>query len=165
LMAKLPKRGHTPVIGGRAHGVTRPQPKDRMACIFIIGVASKLRPIMIGGCVDIWNKLEELQGAHYEEIKVRDLFWLPDMGVAQRLVNATHKVIDQHRIRGYWFGVTVADGVTALKAASASAKIPFTTNQEYKKICKSPTELDDHEFDKLISHLGFLGLSTKDSEG
>ena len=149
MSAKLPKRGHMPIIGRR---------EEILACVYIIGVASAQKPVKIGGCLKLQRQFEELQAAHYEEIKLRDVYWVADMALAQRVVNAIHKVLCPHRIRGDWFDVASSVASRELSEVAKSLGIPLMTNQQYHKICRGPAGRRANEIDAFLRKLGFTGI-------
>jgi T5orf172 domain-containing protein len=148
MTVKLPKPDHYPVVGGRV--------EYPYSCAYVIGMASSRKPVQIGYCRNYQRRFKELQRAQPAEIKLHNIYWVPDLALAKRLVVAVRTALRDRQDAG-WLDVTAPAASRELRAASQRSHIPLLTNQEYRRLCKPAArirrETELAEADKLLRRL------------
>jgi hypothetical protein len=163
MAAKLPKPGHVPVIGRR---------EVVLACVYVIGPdnGDSATPLKIGACADLARYFKTLQGAHWNDLRLHDAFWVPDYSVANRVAAGAHSFMrkDGLHIRGEWFAVSAKTAAHWIKESARGQElpgnrrrgerkalsVPLLTNDQYRKICQSPKQLRENEFTNFLRSCG-----------
>lgn len=99
------------------------------ACTYAAGPLSG-RPLRVGWTATPSGRFDELQQAHWRELKIHEIVWTPGKPLAQRLDDEVRRLLTQagRHMRGHWFDVPVEMIVPTFQVATDNLKIPTFTH-------------------------------------
>jgi hypothetical protein len=153
MTVKLPKKGHIPVVGGR---------EETYTALYIVGFASDsggpiAGPVMLGVCghAHLHRRIETIQENNPHQIKPFSLVWLPDLNVARRLMKVIRLNVSRLKLMGDWFSISPKYAEKLIVEAANQSGIRLMGNREFRRISKSPDEIEIDRMDDFLRSLGF----------
>lgn len=102
-------------FGDAMHSLGRPLIKEA-CCVYIIGPENG--PVKIGHAVKPKNRLRDLQIGNHLLLILHATFWSRDRNSATKVECASHRTLDDMRLRGEWFDVDVITASTVIRNSS-----------------------------------------------
>lgn len=97
-------------------------------------------PVRIGWGVRIPAKLSELQAGNPQDLFVHALVWTLDFGMAKRLEDAVHALVEPYRIRGHWFDRSGDQVKECFYDAARERRIPVTSHDDMMRFVRDQRE-------------------------
>jgi hypothetical protein len=117
---------------------------ETFVCMFVVAQeGSDSGPSRICRSNDPLDLKRKMQVHHWLPLAVQARFWVADAGLATRIEKECRRVLDQHQLRGGWFGLAPSDAAHAIVQASSNLRIPILRDDEYRKLIPTKDQNDE----------------------
>ena len=91
-------------MDGRPHGFREYIDEHGFHSLYLI-TTERSRPVKVGIATDPFDRLSNLQCAHFEALRFHRFWWLPGQPISSRIERAFKQHFAPQMVRGEWFDV------------------------------------------------------------